>query len=53
LNINGNVHDDKAVKMKKGGLDTPENGFLLHDITTGLQTVYEGITIAAIRPVNT
>ncbi len=30
---------DKAVKLKRGGLDTPENGFLLHGITTGLQTL--------------
>jgi len=48
--MDGNVHGDTTVKLKKGGLDTPESGFLIHDITTGLQTLYEGITIATIRP---
>ena len=47
--MDGNLPGTVTVTLRNGGLDQP--GLTVgHDITTGLEYLYEGITIATIRP---
>ncbi len=47
--MDGNLPGTVTVNLRRGGLDQP--GLTVgHDITTGLEHLYEGITIATIRP---
>lgn len=45
--MHGNVMGDQSVGLK---VDGAPSGFLQHEITTGLSSLYEGITIATIVP---
>ncbi len=47
--MDGNLPGTVTVTLRRGGLDQPglTRG---HDITTGLEYLYEGVTIATIRP---
>ena len=47
--MTGNWHADKVVNEAK---NSGEIGFIQHQITTGLEFLYEGITIAAIQDPN-
>ncbi len=44
----GNIHGANVVLYRQN--QSNASGFTNHDITTGLQFLYEGITIATIRP---
>jgi hypothetical protein len=46
--MTGNLRGDKVVRYRQH--DSTESGFTNHDITTGLQFLYEGNTIASIQP---
>ena len=47
--MDGNLMGTVTVNLRRGGVDQP--GLTPgHDITTGLEHLYEGITIATIRP---